>query len=112
MSMIDEPVPTIPEMVPAISPTTRTNRKPKFSPELQLCDAHLSRDAQTKSGVRNCHISHLKSLNKSGLLRVHMLRHLSSQQFQTTEEWDEQQAPRLSRCGRARRDARAFAICA
>jgi hypothetical protein len=28
--MIDEPVPTIPERVPAIRPTMRTNRKPKF----------------------------------------------------------------------------------
>jgi hypothetical protein len=26
--MIDEPVPTMPEMVPAISPTARTKRKP------------------------------------------------------------------------------------
>jgi hypothetical protein len=27
--MIEEPVPTMPESVPAIRPTVRTNRKPK-----------------------------------------------------------------------------------
>src|SRR4051812_44583238 len=32
--MIDEPVPTMPEMVPAISPTMRTKRKPK-KPDLR-----------------------------------------------------------------------------
>jgi hypothetical protein len=30
--MIDEPVPTMPEIVPAISPTMRTKRKPNLTP--------------------------------------------------------------------------------
>src|SRR5712664_1655329 len=34
--MIDEPVPTMPEIVPAISPTTRTKRKAIRSPQPSL----------------------------------------------------------------------------
>src|SRR5215471_16767376 len=42
--MIDEPVPTMPDSVPAISPTVRTKRKPNG---LQLQDR---RDAENKTG--------------------------------------------------------------
>src|ERR1700748_1340441 len=47
--MIDEPVPTMPESVPAIRPTVRTNRKPKDCDSQDGGDVWTVRDGNPRT---------------------------------------------------------------
>src|ERR1035441_3208323 len=60
--MIDEPVPTMPEMVPATSPTARTKRKLKGTVSAKSTGAEIVIASVAKQSIR-------QQESKSGLLR-------------------------------------------
>src|SRR6185437_4381503 len=61
--MIDEPVPTMPEMVPAIRPTVRTNRKSKYVPPTRHCERSEAIHRSRGNGL-DCSVASLLAMTR------------------------------------------------